>query len=388
LSHQKLRGFHCLLFIVYREITMKLTLIVLAAAALLAGPVASAHAQLLLSAGGAATTLSGSSTALQFLGGYGHLAFSDGNYDQINNRTLGGAVVTFNLLVSGSTKTTAIATQGTAGATVFVETQSTSTTPFNDAIAWHSPAVTTALLGPVGGGGGGAGQLGVLALQGGLSIAIGQTEGIAAGGSVQMSNLRVDLNNGQIIADLFGTSVATADAPSATYNSLNTVVWTAGAVSGPTLINAADLGAANADSALTAAGFGVVDRQTMPTLGTCIGGYPYYSSYPCMKNADVLTFRSDVMLNTLEMTPEATEFLINSLILDPTGNTILTAVNFSTEKWGSLAVGTFFRTIPNVTGFLPSIPASIPEPSTYALMGLGLLGIWGVSRRAARHPST
>jgi hypothetical protein len=83
------------------------------------------------------------------------------------------------------------------------------------------------------------------------------------------------------------------------------------------------------------------------------------------------------LLSGLKVTQAGFDFFINALGI-PAGGTAyntLAAVNNTAEGWGSLK---------STINFTAREVLPVPEPSTYALMGLGLVGISLVARRRAK----
>jgi PEP-CTERM motif len=400
---------------------MKLTLSTLAAAVVLfAGPVAFVNAQTLvtLESGGDLVSLVGvtglEAPGLQFIGGAGRFDFSQGQVflETGDPFELAGAMGTFSYLTKGDVSGTwNHRLSGTNGATVDYQWK-------EDDIGqtvwvgstWQSPAATTVSLVKDGDK---AGQVETVSLMGGLSLTVPTdtnervNQNVASGGAVQINNVRVNLGTGQVLADLTGTRLATDAQPAVSFSSPNTVLWKATSVTGPTQITPEALLASDPAAALAAKGFTVIDPHVVSagytsqwSPNTCDGssndGYSF-TSYSCEKPEVVEATKqsyaallANIQLNELEMTPEGMQFLADSLGLKSSGLDALANPNrrsgYDDKKWGSLTVGVFFRAV-DPTGLLPAIPGSVPEPSTYALMGVGLLGIWGVSRSAARRRS-
>jgi Zn-dependent alcohol dehydrogenase len=101
---------------------------------------------------------------------------------------------------------------------------------------------------------------------------------------------------------------------------------------------------------MVAAGFGFVSK--VPNVGG-IG--------------NLYTFSAHNVISGLAVVPAARDLFSKSLGLLATGNDALNAVT----DWGS------------VTSDMTFTVREVPEPSTYALMGLGLVGISLVARRRA-----
>ncbi len=369
------------------------------AAAFAVAPLAT-QAQSLFAAQGADFQLadpsgSGRYTNLQFLGGYGLLDFNNGSDFQLSGDPyeVGGAV--------GFMTVAQLAATGTDGASI---TQTLRTDPYQEGgefvadAMWASPSATGLTLDTSGTN---AGQFGVINMAGGFGLQGARVNGILLGGQLVASNVRVDLVNQQVIADLSGTRSAFGSRPAAPFSAPGTALWTFDQVTGPTSIDPSALLSTDPVAALASGGLTVVQSGSTPIYQTttCFsggtgygygygGGGGYY--YPCTQQvgtANQIVARADLNLSGLTLTEAGAQMLSNSLGLQATGVDALNGANLDPDKWGSLRVGVFLRAGDLTPAGWPSLPASVPEPSTYALMGVGLLGIWGVSRSAARRRS-
>lgn len=199
-----------------------------------------------------------------------------------------------------------------------------------------------------------AGAIQVVSVNGGMALSGTRISGTLTGGDLQISNVRVGVAGGQVIADMSGTKAAVGTKPAVVYNSPNTVLWTfnpVADVTGPTQLKAASFLAADPVAELTADGY-----TNVHYTGTNTQGF-----------ADIEATLGTQM-NNLAITSAGATFFINSLGLLATGQDALNAVNSSKGKWGSISTALTFTT-------------SLPEPSTYVCMGLGLVGIALAARR-------
>jgi hypothetical protein len=182
------------------------------------------------------------------------------------------------------------------------------------------------------------------------------------GGKVSVKNLRFDLVNHAVYADMTGQALQLDGtfAPLQTANNMKLWTFDAVASTGPTALPPAGLLAA-ADG----------DLSILQGLG-----YELVSTAPGKVAGKTLyTVKAHDEFKNLLVTDEGFQFFANSLgISDPAslGYSTLQGVNAKAGGWGSIASDIVFQV------------QEVPEPSTYALMGLGLVGISLVARRRAK----
>ncbi len=207
----------------------------------------------------------------------------------------------------------------------------------------------------------------VTAISSGYAIQSAPFNTALTGGSIKVDNIVFDLYNGNVIATVSGTKSATGSGksaqPAVVFAPQTMTLWTfagvaagSGDIVGPTGVNPDDLLATNA-----------LDRLTNPTLcgNKCFslistdnsGTFPLY------------TVRANTAIKGLTMTTAGMAFFNSALGTTATGQAALNGVNNYASKWGSVQSNLVLRV------------GEIPEPSTYALMGLGLVGISLVARR-------
>jgi len=171
-------------------------------------------------------------------------------------------------------------------------------------------------------------------LAGGTKISAALT-----GGSLQVTNLRVDLVNKMVLADMSGTRAANGTQPATVFNSPGIPVWTFETVEGPAALNPADLLRSDRDAVLAAQGFAVGANGAVQA-----------------------THR----MRMLHLTPEATTVTINSLGLLAAGQTALAGVNDTVGQWGDLVVTTHLhlpsaQDVSTSTGQTVSTPFTLPN---------------------------
>lgn len=154
---------------------------------------------------------------------------------------------------------------------------------------------------------------------GGATQIAGAVKGVSYGGTISVTNLKIDMVNKNIYADFVGAGKNSAGA-TVNVNATNVLAWSFTDIAGPT--------------SLTTAG----------------------------------TF--DTTLSGLALTTTGFNHLKNGLGLYSIG--LIALQGASTD----------FGTLTSTLTFANATPA-IPEPSTYALMGLGLVGIGFAARRRA-----
>lgn len=191
------------------------------------------------------------------------------------------------------------------------------------------------------------GQILAVSSTGGVEHLGTRIGGTLTGGVATVTNLRFDLQNMLVYADLQGTKAAVGTNPAINYSLPSTALWTIDSVSGPTVIDPAALalsGQARID-ALVAQGF----------------------TYSLVNGQD--EFAANNVISGLRVTTQGFDFFKNSLGLLSTGVGALSAVNSDPQGWGT------------VTSTLTFAIPLVPEPSAYAMAGAGLLLVGGMLRR-------
>jgi hypothetical protein len=219
-----------------------------------------------------------------------------------------------------------------------------------------------------------SGKVSSVNLAGAFSLEAPFIKGTARGGVATVSNLRFDLDNKRVIANLDGVVAATGALPSKSFSLQDATLFTFGALSGPTVYpiqtwrtsDACNLfnNASNCEDnrlQLEKAGY-TVDNQTfvgrvrVPLLNGTLGWGQTTGYY----------VNGELKLSGLALTPEAQGFLADSLGLGSIGLPVLKS---AAPDVGSVTLQTHY------------LFGAVPEPETYALMGLGLCLMAVAARR-------
>gem|GEM_PF-814426 len=177
--------------------------------------------------------------------------------------------------------------------------------------------------------------------------------GVLTGGSASVTNLKFDLANKVVIADLTGTKAAVGTTAAVNYNLGTTTLWNIANVSGPTVLPPAALTGNNVVADLTAAGFiNVVQKSDAQGI--------YYEG------------ESLNLISGLSITTAGFDFFKNSLGLAGAGITALQGV----DDYGTVTSTLKFS--------VREVTPAVPEPSTYAMMAIGLVGLGFAARRRAK----
>jgi len=342
------------------EIDMKFALKTLVAAVAIAS-IGSAYATQASGTVGQAVVVkdpgtSGRSVELTLTSGTGGLYFSNGNGDPVNGPALTGAPAG----LVGALNVAAVKLTGIDGATVSESTVTYGTRTKTTVRATSTiTATVTTLTADIDGAT--AGRFTTVNATGGAIQSADAISGLLDGGTAKVNNLEIDLVNKRVYADVIANEAFGPADPY--YQKLDHLyLWDFTAITGPTTITpAALLKAADGDtSAVTALGFTINGTEAAQTgFGT---------KYSVSTNN---------LLSGLKVTQAGFDFFINALGI-PAGGTAyntLAAVNNTAEGWGSLK---------STINFTAREVLPVPEPSTYALMGLGLVGISLVARRRAK----
>jgi hypothetical protein len=215
------------------------------------------------------------------------------------------------------------------------------------------------------------GAFSTVTTRGGATQTAYYLDGVLDGGIATVNNLSIDLTNTanvKVSGNLVGTAL-TNGAASAAENpeygpqqSYNGVIWDQAKISGPTSLPPAELiAAADGDiSKLQARGYTLLGTDSVVVKGQTMTRY---------------TVQANNLITNLQVTTDAFNAFAGTLGLveGGTGYNTLAGVN-GTGGWGVMKAAITFQAY--------EVPA-VPEPSTYAMMLLGLGGIGLVARRRA-----
>ncbi len=182
----------------------------------------------------------------------------------------------------------------------------------------------------------------VTAIGGALQTAAALT-GILEGGTLKINNLKIDLTNKAVYADVLGNAGETFES-----NNPGLKLWTFDTITGPKALPSL--------AALNAAAAGDI-------TGLTNAGFAY--------NAGTKTVSAVTFLNGLKVTADGFNAVADALGLSAgsTGYDTLNAVNDKAEGWGSLKSTINFNV------------SAVPEPESYAMALVGLVVVGGALRR-------
>jgi hypothetical protein len=305
-------------------------------------------------------------TPVQFNGGYSTITFSKGaDYDPVDATTLDGAAL-FMAVTRMAIRPNDPATSISQFPLVYDSTpEGTQQVPgsITSKIASMTLDPTNATVASVN-------------MAGSFSFEAPLQKGLLSGGVVTVSNLRFDLANKRVLANLDGLAAATKALPAQSFNLRDATLWTFEALSGPTVypfeswFSSAECIAnryacLDTPAQLEKAGY-TVDSQTFQGKRRNLLAFSQAEFLPTTG----YYVNGEMKLNGLSLTREATDFLSKSWGLLPGG---VAALNYTAYDFGSVTLQTRH-----------AFGAAVPEPETYALMGLGLCLVAGAARRQQR----
>lgn len=209
---------------------------------------------------------------------------------------------------------------------------------------------------------------------GGVSLASPYLQDLAGGGALAIENLRVDMRQGLIYGKVSGKSASSAEV----VVDENLALFSFGAASG-----AKGFGDANYAASVWGLG-GQGGSAIAPDLARLAAdGWQVEAT-----TATTIAAKGQLALSAVRMTDNGFQVFANhlGLIEGYTGYTTLAGINQTTEGLGTMQVGLAVRLRDNLALNQPQVfdlpPVRlVPEPSTYALMGLGLMGLTWARRR-------
>jgi PEP-CTERM motif len=210
---------------------------------------------------------------------------------------------------------------------------------------------------------GNTGVIGLVTAQGGATQTAPFIDGTLEGGQMTVNNLKIDLEGKMVYADLAYKALDINGNYGPLVTNTNVALWNIGTIVGPTVIPPEGLlAAADGDfSQMLALGYKQV--SVTPKLPTDPASW-----------GDKYTVSASNVLGNLTVTDAGFAIFAAGLGLTEgsIGYDALAGVNTRAGGWGSMTSDILFTA------------QEVPEPSTYALMGLGLVGISLVARRRAK----
>jgi PEP-CTERM motif len=302
---------------------------------------------------------SGRQASLLFLGGTGTLNFSNGGILDTGLLPSGAKPSAVGGLV-GALNTGKVVLTSVDGAAITEKAVTLSSTRTPRGIVSIGATVSSMTAN------GRTGVIGLVSATGGATQTAPFIEGTLDGGQMTVNNLQIDLANKLVYADMAYKALQLDGSYGPLVSNPHVPLWTIGTVSGPTVIPPSGLlKAADGDfSEMLAVGYQQASVTPKP------GGTP--ASW-----TDLYTITASNLLTELRVTPEGFGIFAAGLGLAPgsIGYDALDGVNAKAGGWGSMTstVSFAYCYASNVT--------PCPEPATYALMGLGLVGIGAATKR-------
>jgi PEP-CTERM motif len=311
---------------------------------------------------------SGREAELTILSGSGVLSFSNGGILDTGLLPSGAKPAAVGGLV-GALNTGKVVLTSVDGATITEKNVTLSSTRAARGIVSIGAAVTSLSVN------GNTGAIGLVSATGGATQTAPYIEGTLDGGQMTVNNLKIDLTNKLVYADMTYKALQLDGTYGPLVSNTNVALWNIGTITGPTVIPPQGLLAA-ADG----------DFSQLLALG-----YQLASVTPGMARdpanwGDRYTVLAKNALSNLTVTDAGFAIFAAGLGLTEgsIGYDALAGVNTRAGGWGSMTSEIVFEPCNpswGNCGPLPVDPVITPEPATYALMGLGLVGVVLASRQ-------
>jgi PEP-CTERM motif len=208
---------------------------------------------------------------------------------------------------------------------------------------------------------GNTGVIGLVSATGGATQTAPFIEGTLDGGQMTVSNLKIDLANKLVYADMAYKALQLDGTYGPVVTNPGVALWNIGSIAGPTVLPPSGLRKGNYGDFSELKSLGYQQLLVSPGLPTDPPGESW-----------LYGIKANNVLSNLTVTPEGFEIFAAGLGLAPgsIGYQALDGVNYKAGGWGSM------------TSEISFAVREVPEPATYALMGLGLVGMFGVTRKA------
>lgn len=297
------------------------------------------------------------------------------DFDGFNPDLLGGGVGLFNLVKAGfQAGSPAFVTERLTGGTSIEEEV------FRSGIEVSSPVHQVSI-------DANSGEFQRLSLDGSFTINLAPLKGVATGGSVTLSDVRIDLFSRQVYANVSGQRLMSPTSTPVTVSERDVAIWNFDSLSGVGALPLSAMYTADPKTTLETAGFSVEAKTILTTdvLGNQPGyqsGYGYGCSgqsynqgachgqgQPIYRQEFAFEVVGETRLEGLSLTQRGLNAFSSSLGL----NNLAISAFVGTEDFGSFNVKTSFT-------------LTVPEPQTYALMALGFAMMTVAVRRNRSNP--